>query len=122
MHISPGIYVVFTHSDDILLKFLKNGFKHCDLLVVTKDRYKHKYLSISFDSFGINIEEVSRKIAKIMLSTNQYRFVKKSSKFELKSCVHLLTCVSFVKMYLKIKSFFVFTPYQLYKKLGGNYE
>lgn len=103
-------YIIFQNSDMNILQFLKNGFKHCDILLEN----------------GIGIEITRSKISYNIVNKNTvFDKLKKDSiiivEYEIKkteySIIGVRTCVGICKEILGIKDFFIFTPYQLYRKL-----
>lgn len=103
-------YIIFQNSDMNVLQFLKNGFRHCDILLengigieITRNKISYKI---------VDINTIFDKIKKDSIIIVEYNI--KNTEYSL---LGVRTCVGICKEVLGIKDFFIFTPYQLYKKL-----
>jgi hypothetical protein len=106
-------YIIFQNSDLKVLKCLKNNFRHCDILLDNN-------IGIEITRNGIDIVNTDKnvlfdKIKNTGIIIVEYEIIKSNY-----SIIGLKTCVGICKDILGIKDFFIFTPYQLYKKLLKN--
>lgn len=115
-------YVVFVDNVSLWwLKILKEGFRHCYMLM--KIRGSNDWLELNPYSNQLKI-----KVYKFSDSFDYIYELKKDKKLRIcgvkiknapLKCAPLsfFTCVEMVKRVLGIHSFGVITPYQLYKKI-----
>lgn len=103
-------YIIFQNSDLNILQFLKNGFRHCDIILENGIAIE---ITRSKISYGIvNINTIFDKIKKDSIIIIEYNI--KNTEYSL---LGVRTCVGICKEIIGITDFFIFTPYQLYKKL-----
>ena len=113
-------YVCFKDAEvkHWIQRVLKPGFEHCyafktspggQFYIVLNPAYSH----LDVDLLNINEENFAKL-------TNNCKFVKVIVKYDAKlkrgSICHF-NCVEVVKALIGVKGFFVFTPYQLYKRI-----
>ena len=119
------VYVVFEDSNSLWwLRFLKKGFRHCFVLLVSRENNlaillnpKSNQIDIQlFHNCDINklinafLSVHHRTILRVHLEVAPYKVAP----------IMLFTCVEFVKRILGIHSVSTLTPYQLYKKLKNS--
>jgi hypothetical protein len=115
MYLTEGVVVFYDGaSSHWLMKYLQAGFKHCfvcikygDHYIVVNGMHSHNDLEIVE-----KIEDIAPDHAKIVyfkaeIDDNVYR-----------GTLCWFNCVEVVKAHMGIKSFWCWTPYQLYKLLN----
>lgn len=118
-------YVVFEHDNSLWwLRFLRPGFRHCYVILEYQD-FNNRY-------FWLELNPMSNQIYAFI--HNSELKIDYSSYLQKKESIHMIpfkftisplkcapfgvfSCVEFVKRILGIHDFFIFTPYQLYKKI-----
>ncbi len=113
-------YVVFEKDTNIKwLCFLKKGFRHCFIVI----RQNNGWLEINPLSNRLLIvfhpDKNTQKAPFFASDSNKFLFIEAKVLDIPPRCAPLFffTCVEFTKRFLGIRDFFVFTPYQLYKKI-----
>lgn len=117
-----GILIVFVdHTECVLLKFLKRGFRHCfvilyiDDLWIACDPLKNTLEINSLDlPENFNIAEFYADQGHIVVC-GQHDKMNIGKNFS----IEILTCVNIVKRILGIRLFWIWTPWQLYRFLIG---
>ncbi len=115
---SKKCIVVFKQSGHWTQLFLKKGFGHCFCFIQEGD-YFLQYEKVKL---GIVCNQIKLTLEELLKSQDIEGYTKRVVDFELEKFVHsdylVLNCVSLVKHALDIKSWFVLTPYQLFKYLN----
>ena len=120
--VHQDVWVVFSGETDLpWLKFLKDGFRHCFVLINDGQRW------VSVDPLSPYTEimvyhHVSPSFdLPSWLENRGYKVVKASIEREHKkqAPVMIFTCVEAIKRLLGLHNRFVFTPWQLYRALSN---
>lgn len=116
-------YVVFVDNTSLWwLRFLKQGFRHCYILLNTKSQY-NQWIEINPLSNQVIVSEYNFPSAfdyiKHLQENKKCCVVRVEFNQAPLKCAPLgiFTCVEFVKRMLGIHSVLVQTPYKLYKKI-----
>lgn len=113
-------WVVFCKNTDIWwLRFLKNGFRHCFLILNDGEKWITYDPMASFTDITVHKTSIKFDLPKWFSQQGhnvQQSFIKHKKNM---APLSLFTCVESVKRVLGIHNFFIFTPYQLYKYLKG---
>ena len=119
------VYVVFENVTTLWwLRFLKPGFRHCYLLLVSKERHAVVLLNPKSNQIDVTLytdcdsEEFVRNFSMHRGITLCRVHVRPAPL----KCAPFMafTCVEFVKRVLGLHDFSIFTPYQLYKKIKNS--
>lgn len=114
------VIVVFERNTNIrFLQILKEGFRHCFVVIRQKDGWleinplSNRLLVIFHPDNGKNM------FPEFLLNRKKFLFIEAEVQDVPQKCAPLFffTCVEFVKRLLGIHDFFVITPYQLYNKI-----
>jgi hypothetical protein len=106
-------YIIFQNSDMKSLGFLKEGFRHCDILL-------ENGIGIEITRKGLSFNITDKNVIFDKLKKNSIIIIEYEIKKNIYSVIGVKTCVGICKDILGIKNFFIFTPYQLYKYLIKN--
>lgn len=121
--IATEILVVFVdHTECFLLKFLRRGFRHCFVLIRTgnmwiicdplKNIFKISFLNLP-ENF--NIKEFYVNQGHIVMCG---KYVEQNRKKSFS--VEILSCVNIAKRLLGVRSFWIWTPWQLFRFLNNS--
>lgn len=119
------VYVVFEDADSIWwLRFLKKGFRHCFVLLISRENNSAILLNPRSNQIDIQffshcdsdqfIQSYASICGRTILRVHLGHAPLKTAP------VMLFTCVEFVKRILGIHNFSIITPYQLYKKIKNS--
>ncbi len=111
------ILVIFSGISSLwYLKFLKNGFKHCFVIIEDGDG------SLLLDSLsvGVNLCRINCDIDEVRnwYEDNDFRVLEVKNSDERESVglmLGIFTCVEMVKHVIRLRKASVLTPYQLYR-------
>lgn len=118
---SPCLIVFVGKADCRILKFLKPGFRHCFVAFRANDRWvicdslkKHIEFSVVNLPLSFDLSEFYRKSGHTVFAGHLSENGKLGSILP-----EILTCVTVAKRILGIRSFWTFTPWQLFCLLSS---
>ncbi len=101
-------FVFFTDTNRWYRRFLKKGFGHCYAMILDEELNWHV-----IEPF-VNYGKISNgKHTRLIYS----HFVKIKVKTTCRVKFFLPTCAGIIKYFLGVKGWYIFTPYQLWRKL-----
>ena len=119
------VYVVFEDTDSIWwLKFLKKGFRHCYVLLTSRENNLMILLNPRSNQTDIQLFhncDIDNAI-RLFTSCKEHTILRVHMTQSPLKCAPIMffTCVEFVKRILGIHDFAIITPYQLYKKIKNS--
>ncbi len=119
------VYVFFEDANSIWwLRFLKQGFRHCFVLLISREQKVAILLNPRSNQFDVQIFhncDSDSIIRNFSLVDSRTIIRTHLTQAPLKSApIMFFTCVEFVKRLLGIHSISIITPYQLYKKIKNS--
>jgi len=119
------VYIFFEDANSIWwLRFLKAGFRHCFVLLVSREQKVAVLLNPRSNQLDVQIFHNcdSDNIIKSYSLVDTRTTVRVHISQAPLKCAPLMffTCVEFVKRLVGIHSFSIITPYQLYKKIKNS--
>lgn len=116
------VYVVFVDDTSLWwLRWLKKGYRHCYILIEMDSKMTWLEINPMSNQTFINVYQFLKEtdyISYLKSNTNVAVCESKVEDVGLKVAPFgCFTCVEFVKRIIGLHDFFIFTPYQLYKKL-----
>jgi protease II len=121
-HASDLVHVVFeqTNYKHWIFKFLHPEFQHC--YVVKSSRGGHYWTVVNQRRSGLEFETEPKDLYPTVrdYAGKNAKIVTIKVEHSEKGKIHhlsMLSCVDICKAALGIKAFFIWTPYQLYKRL-----
>jgi hypothetical protein len=113
-----SVWVVFCKNTDIWwLRFLKNGFRHCFLVMNDGSNWITYDPMSSFTEIAVQKTPINFNLPKWFENRGDIVVSARMSRNRKIAPISMFNCVEGVKRVLGIHSFCIFTPYQLYKFL-----
>lgn len=99
-------------------RLLQKGFEHCYAFKTSPGGQFYIVLDSSFSHLGVDLLAVNEENFNTL--TNNSKFVKIIVTYDVtrtRGGICHFNCVEVVKALIGVKGFFIFTPYQLYKRV-----
>ena len=113
-------YVCFSNAkyNHWIQRILKTGYEHCYAFKVSPGGQFYITLNPTYSHLDVDLLPVTDENFNIL--TNGVKFVKVIVKYnptQKRGGICHFNCVEVVKSLIGVKGFFIFTPYQLYKRV-----
>lgn len=122
--ITEVLIVFVDHTECLLLKFLRRGFRHCFFVLRINDRWlafdplkgslEINYLDLPSN---FNLAKFYHDQGHVVMCGKHAKNINKKNAF-----VEFLTCVNITKRFLSLRSFWIWTPWQLYRFLNKDHD
>ena len=122
--INYGVIVYFSNGQDVRCKFLKDGFRHCGVVIMGKNNLCC-IIEATFGGLFVHTlchTKDDRKVIEKYFKEGgwKYAVLTEANQFNERFNTTILTCVTLIKQLLGVRNWWVQTPHQLYKYLLNN--